>query len=268
MGWAFFFFDLQQTAPRPVFFEPVIAARRNPCVPPFDHGTTGARRGSGECAESRQGETHQAGQAQGQRQQKQEGCGTIAVPDAVARLHPCRIETGGGGFEPRRVVYDGALGNNAGLQAVTQTGLHLISKLRHDSKLYLPYTGGYSGKGKRRKYGERLTLETLKGAHMKSDAVEKDIRTRVYQAQAWHKNFPELLNVVVIVKNNLKTGRCAKVLLFSDDLALAGETLIQYYSLRFQIESDFRDAKQYWGLEDFMNVKATQVGNFANFSLF
>jgi len=165
-------------------------------------------------------------------------------------------------------VYDGALGNNAGLQAVTQTGLHLISKLRHDSTLYFPYAGGYSGKGRPRIYGERLTLETLTDAHLKSEAVEKDIRTRVYQAQAWHRNFPELLNVAVIVKNNLKTGRCAKVLLFSDDLALAGETLIEYYSLRFQIEFDFRDAKQYWGLEDFMNVKETQVGNFANFSLF
>ena len=163
-------------------------------------------------------------------------------------------------------VYDGALGNNAGLQTVTQTGLHLVSKLRHDSTLYFPYAGGYSGKGRRRKYGERLTLETLTDAHMKSDAVEKGIRTRVYQVHAWHKNFPELLNVVIIVKNNLKTGRCAKVLLFSDDLAL--ETLIEYYSLRFQIEFNFRDAKQYWGLEDFMNVKETQVGNAANFSLF
>ena len=128
-------------------------------------------------------------------------------------------------------VYDGALGNNAGLQGVTRTGLHLISKLRHDSKLYLPYAGEYSGKGKRRKYGERLTLEKLADAHMKAGATEKGIRARVYQAQAWHKNFPELLNVVIIVKNNLKTGRCAKVLLFSDDLALAGETLIEYYSL-------------------------------------
>ena len=43
-------------------------------------------------------------------------------------------------------VYDGALGNNAGLQTVTQTGLHLISKLRHDSKLYLPYAGGIRAK--------------------------------------------------------------------------------------------------------------------------
>ena len=165
-------------------------------------------------------------------------------------------------------VYDGALGNNAGLQGVTQTGLHLISKLRHDSKLYFPFAGEYSGKGRRRKYGEKLTPETLTEAHLKAESVEKDIHTRVYQAQAWHRNFPELLNVVVIVKTDMKTGRTAKVLLFSDDLALASETLIHYYSLRFQIEFNFRDAKQYWGLEDFMNVKETQVGNFANFSLF
>lgn len=165
-------------------------------------------------------------------------------------------------------VYDGALGNNAGLQAVNRAGLRLISKLRHDSKLYLPYAGAYPGKGRRRKYGARLTPETLAEAHLKSETTEKDIRTRVYQAQAWHKRFPELLNVVVIVKTNLKTGRCAKVLLFSDDLALSSEAMIGYYSLRFQIEFNFRDAKQYWGLEDFMNVKETQVGNAANFSLF
>ncbi|MCX7114036.1 MAG: transposase [Proteobacteria bacterium] len=99
-----------------------------------------------------------SGAGQGQRQQKQEGRGVVAFSNPVAGLHPCRIETGGGGFEPRRVVYDGALGNNAGLQAVTPTGLHLISQLRHDSKLYLPYAGDYSGKGRRRKYGERLAL--------------------------------------------------------------------------------------------------------------
>jgi putative transposase len=165
-------------------------------------------------------------------------------------------------------VYDGALGNNAGLQAVKQAGLHLICKLRHDSTLYFPYAGEYSGKGKPRKYGEKLTLDRLTDRHLKTEAVEKNSRTRVYQVQVWHKNFPELLNVVIIVKTNLKTGRTAKVLLFSDDLALTSETLIDYYSLRFQIEFNFRDAKQYWGLEDFMNIKETSVKNAANLSLF
>ena len=42
---------------------------------------------------------------------------------------------------------------------------------------------------------------------------------------------------------------------------------IGYYSLRFQIEFNFRDAKQYWGLEDFMNVTPTGVTNAANLSL-
>jgi len=165
-------------------------------------------------------------------------------------------------------VYDGALGNNASLQAVKQAGLHLICKLRHDSKLYFPYAGAYSGKGKPRKYGEKLTVETLTADHLKTETVAKNIRTRVYHVQVWHKNFPELLNVAIIVKANLKTGRTAKVLLFSDDLNLASEALIDYYALRFQIEFNFRDAKQYWGLEDFMNVKATQVNNAANFALF
>ncbi len=74
--------------------------------------------------------------------------------------------------------------------------------------------------------------------------------------------------MVVIAKTNLTTGRSAKVLLFSDDLELAYDKLIDYYQLRFQIEFNFRDAKQYWGLEDFMNVNEIQVSNAANFSLF
>ena len=58
------------------------------------------------------------------------------------------------------------------------------------------------------------------------------------------------------------------MLLFSDDLELAYDKLIDYYQLRFQIEFNFRDAKQYWGLEDFMSVNEIQVSNAANFPLF
>ncbi len=80
--------------------------------------------------------------------------------------------------------------------------------------------------------------------HLCHEVVEKNIRTRIYQVQLLHKNFPQPLNVVVIVKTNLTTGKFAKVLLFSDDLELAYDKLIDYYQLRFQIEFNFRDAKQ------------------------
>ena len=55
---------------------------------------------------------------------------------------------------------------------------------------------------------------------------------------------------------------------FSDDLKLSWEKMILYYRLRFQIEFTFRDAKQFWGLEDFMNTKKQGVENAANLSMF
>jgi len=74
--------------------------------------------------------------------------------------------------------------------------------------------------------------------------------------------------VVIIVKTNLRTQARAHVILCSSDVALAYTLLVDYYGLRFQIEFNFRDAKQYWGLEDFMNVTPTGVTNAANLSLF
>jgi putative transposase len=58
------------------------------------------------------------------------------------------------------------------------------------------------------------------------------------------------------------------VILFTTDVKLAYEKVMDFYSLRFQIEFNFRDAKQYWGLDDFMNVKEVAVTNAANLSFF
>ena len=74
--------------------------------------------------------------------------------------------------------------------------------------------------------------------------------------------------MVIIQKTNTQTGKQAHVILFSSDLGLGAATIIDYYGLRFQIEFNFRDAKQHWGLEDFMNVTPAAVTNAANLALF
>ena len=66
----------------------------------------------------------------------------------------------------------------------------------------------------------------------------------------------------------MTTKKQAHVLLFSSDLSLDAEKMVDYYSLRFQIEFNFRDAKQYFGLRDFMNVKKIPVNNAVNLSMF
>lgn len=58
------------------------------------------------------------------------------------------------------------------------------------------------------------------------------------------------------------------MVLFSSDLSLEAERLVKYYSLRFQIEFTFRDAKGFWGLEDFMNQGRQPLHHAVNLSLF
>ena len=85
---------------------------------------------------------------------------------------------------------------------------------------------------------------------------------------ARHKSFAQPLNLVVIVKTNQQTQRQAHVLLFSSDLGLPCAQRIDDYSVRFQLECNFRDAQQYWGLEDFMQTTPTAVTNAANLACF
>ncbi len=167
----------------------------------------------------------------------------------------------------RYFVLDGYFGNNNILQMVHQCGLHLISKLRADAALYLPPTTSY----KRRRlaiYGERIHPHKIDEKNAVWTQTVDNLRTDVYQMELRHKKFPDPLNVVCIKKTNLSTKQQAHVLLFSSDLALDAEKMIDYYSLRFQIEFNFRDAKQHWGLQGFMNVNKTPVNNAANLSMF
>jgi len=62
----------------------------------------------------------------------------------------------GDAFKVAYFIFDGELGHNDAMQMVRQVGLHLVSKLRYNSALYLPYAGPYAGRGPHRKYGQRL----------------------------------------------------------------------------------------------------------------
>ncbi len=173
----------------------------------------------------------------------------------TARIAPLKV---------RHVVLDGYFGTYPATFMVEQADLHLISKLRHNAALYLPYRGPKPKRGPTPRYGDKLDYRALPTYALRQTVIEGPYRTDTYQFMALHKDFPQSLNVVILVKTNLRTHKRAHVVLFSTDLTLSAAQLADYYSLRFQIEFNFRDAKQYWGLEDFMNVSPTAVTNAVN----
>jgi putative transposase len=168
----------------------------------------------------------------------------------------------------RYLALDGHFGNNNAMQMVRQCDLHLISKLRYDAALHLVYEGQQKRTGPRKKYGQKINYRQIKEQYLVASSVKDGIQTCIYQAHMLQHEFAQMLNVVVITKTNLRTGTFANVNLFSSDLELSYETIIDYYSLRFQIEFNFRDAKQFWGLEDFMSIRQVPVTNAINLSLF
>jgi putative transposase len=168
----------------------------------------------------------------------------------------------------RYLVMDGHFGNYPSAWMVLQTGLQYVSKLRSDAALYEPFAGKYRERGPHPKYGDKIDVRKMKKKYLKHESTEAGIRTQIYQATLLNREFAFPINVVVILKTNLSTKQQAHVILFSTDLDLSYEKLYDYYTLRFQIEFNFRDAKQYWGLDDFMNVKQEAVTNAANLSFF
>src|SRR5258706_13029652 len=125
------------------------------------------------------------------------------------------LERIGGLLPLTYLVLDGHFGNATALEMARACKLHLISKLRSDSALYLPYDGEYAGRGPHRIYGDKLNPLCIPERYLCQTSVAKDIETRIYQLQARHKTCAQPLNVVCIVKTNLKTHAQAHVLLFS-----------------------------------------------------
>ena len=162
------------------------------------------------------------------------------------------------------IVLDGKFGNYPSTWTVRDAGYHIISKLRQDAALYFPYNGDKPPRGPTPRYGKKLNYKCLPPSCLSHSRSEGDYHIDTYQMALYHKDYPDLLNVVIVVKIHLKTGRHGHVVLFSTDLDLAVDQIVDYYSLRFQIEFNFRDAKQHWGLEDFMNISEQAVTNAVN----
>ena len=173
-----------------------------------------------------------------------------------------------GKIAPRYFVLDGHYGNHPSYQMVRQLKLHLISKLRSDAELYLQPTAEQKQDHPKLKYGTRLDYEALPEEAQVSSEVKDGYCTQIYQMRCLHKDFADPLNIVVVVRTHVGSQRRGHVVLFSSDLELEALTLVDYYSLRFQIEFEFREAKQHWGLSDFMGVSEASVTNAVGLSFF
>jgi hypothetical protein len=152
-------------------------------------------------------------------------------------------------FFPTRLQYlaaDGFYSKYKFVTGVVALNLHMIGKLRVDADMRYLYTGAQKPKGAHRKYDGKVDLTNLTRFTL-VETLEPQLN--LYTAVVWHVSLKRKIRLALLVDthNPHKTGF---ILLFSTDLDLDAQKILEYYHSRFQIEFIFRDAKQFTGLCD------------------
>ena len=146
----------------------------------------------------------------------------------------------------RYLVADGYYYRSKFWDAVRELNLDFIGKLRVDANLRYLYTGEQKKLGAPRKYDGKVDCHDLSRLNF-----VKDLKPGVslYTLVVWSccLNCPISLACISQVQAN---GQIKNALLFSTDIHLPPEQIVEYYQARFQIEFIFRDAKQFTGLSD------------------
>ncbi len=147
----------------------------------------------------------------------------------------------------KHLVVDGGFGNKKFVDGVHQTNLHLVGKIRHDSKLRYLYKGPRrKGPGAPKKYDGRVDYNEL--SRMDCVYLEKE-DVWMYSSVVNHPKMGREL-LVVILKKKSKKGEWSHVVFYSTDLEMSAKQVVKLYKMRFQIEFVIRDGKQFTGLAD------------------
>jgi len=144
------------------------------------------------------------------------------------------------------------------VNAVLESGLDLISRLRDDGVLFYPYVGPHpKRRGAKTKYLGQVDPRNLDPAYFTCCIEEEDFR--IYEATVYCKAFKRMIRVAVM-HTYAEDGSIKKhKIFFSTDLSMSGIDIYCYYKGRYQIEFLYRDAKQHVGLEHAQTKSETKL---------
>lgn len=143
----------------------------------------------------------------------------------------------------RYVVADSAFSKKTFVEMILPENYHLVSRLRNDAVLNYEWTGEKTGRrGRPRKKGDRIDFDNLDKSKMTRLGIDSE-DGEAYHLRAYCKSLGRLISLVIHI---LPNG--GHRLYFSTDSEMAGIDVIGLYRTRFQIEFNFRDAKQFTGL--------------------
>ena len=179
-----------------------------------------------------------------------------------------------GAFSKARIIAitDSWFGNNGlftPLRKEMGQRFHMLSRLRSNNNVFkLPNARAKTGPGRPSKYGEKLGSASSLAVEFKPLATEHNVnlygRVRTVAAYARVVMLKTLKCEVKVVWVYRRTQWVA---LFSTDLTLSVQEIIEYYGARWKIEAAFKELKQDIGSAETQTRHPNAVANHLHFCM-
>lgn len=166
---------------------------------------------------------------------------------------------------PITLVADGLYAKKNLVQYCIEQGIPFISRLRSDAVLHKPVvsdTPATRGRGRPRKYGDRISMKRLSRMNNHFETVSlvlygknQSVKTRTFTA--FWKPAGTLIKVVIVKFMANKKEITSHF--FSTDLHMSTERIITLVAARWSIETAFKDLKEHLGLNDWQVRKEKSV---------
>jgi len=174
---------------------------------------------------------------------------------------------------PVTVVCDSWFGNDGLFKPLRKhlgASFHLLSRLRSNTVLYsvAPIKRTKGKRGRPHKYGNRLGTCAEIAARIKSEASSHRVFLYGHYRQVLASTKLGILKTLKCPVRVVWVFRKTQwIALFSTDLDLTTEQIIEYYGARWKIESGFKEIKQDIGSSKSQTRNAHAVMNHINFSM-
>lgn len=129
-----------------------------------------------------------------------------------------------------------------------KTTLHIVGRLRDDANLRYLFKGRRKAqRGRPQLYDGKIDVKRIDKRRI--PLVYQDDQVRIYSSEVNSVGLKRNIILCHVEFLNAKGEPVVTKMFFSTDVNLEAYSILTYYRARFQMEFNFRDAKQYTGLE-------------------
>ena len=164
---------------------------------------------------------------------------------------------------PGLIIFDRGFARRKVFTLALRFGHHILCRAKSNAVFYrLPKQPKRRGRGRPRKYGDRLDIRRLRYKEMTIDAKSYSITSKIVRTKMCDAD----VRLVVIRKRPKISQPYRYFSVFTTDLTLEIPRIVEYYRQRWQIETAFRDAKQHFGFDTYRVKSRKSINRFVQLS--